>query len=152
MLYVAPKFTSAGSRPAYAAVTGAGGCTPGFWKTDTPSTDWGPTGYSPTKRYDEVFNVAGFSTELGGASNTLQVVLGLGGGCPYNLARHSVAALLNAALGTLGSLTPADIITATNTALSGGDCSSGGAIEMQKDVFEALNDTGCRDVDPGISD
>ncbi len=152
VLYVAPKFTSAGSKPAYAQVTGPGGCTPGFWKTDTPPTDWLPTGFSENEPYDVIFNVAGFAAQLGGAGKTLQFVLGIGGGCPVNLARHSVAALLNASLGTLGVLTPADIIAATNAALLTGDCSGGGAIETQKDIFDVLNNAGCRDVDPLVSD
>ena len=143
VLYVAPKFTSADSRPAYASITatGAGGCTPGFWKTDTPPTTW-PTAYPgpPGVAYDSIFAVAGYGATLGGKS--LLDVLSQGGGCEKALGRHSAAALLNAANGTLGTKTPAEVITETDAALSTGDCTT---ITTLKDTYDALNNGGCLD-------
>ena len=143
VLYVAPKFTSAGSRPVYASITATadGGCTPGFWKTDTPPTIWpalfpGPPGAA----YDSIFAVAGYAATLGG--KTLVDVLSQGGGCEKALGRHSAAALLNAANGTLGAKTPGDVIAETNAALLTGDCT---AITALKDTYDALNNGGCLD-------
>ncbi len=77
-LYVAPKFTSAGSGPVY-ATTSVGGCTQGNWKTDTPGSEWPPE-VDQNSRYDVVFNVGSFTTGLGAAGNALKVVLGWVGG------------------------------------------------------------------------
>lgn len=143
VLYVAPNFTSVNSAQAFEAITGVdrGGCTPGFWKTDTPSTDWTPTGYAPDVEYDDKFIVPiAYAGTLGGGK-TLLSVLSQGGGCEKALGRHSAAALLNAALGTIGK-TEAEVIAETNAALATENCTT---ISTLKNTFDGLNNGGCLD-------
>ena len=74
----------------YVQVTPGGeGCTPGYWKNHPES--WPPTGFSPTDDFDTVFGVDAFSPD-----KTLMDAAWLGGGGLRKLARHGVAALLNA--------------------------------------------------------
>jgi len=143
VLYVAPKFTTVSSRPAYASITGAtgGGCTPGFWKTDTKSTSW-PSAYTPLDAYDSIFTVPVLYSSTLGGGKTLSDILNQGGGCEKALGRHSVAALLNAANGTIGTETPASVISATNAALASEDCS---IIETLKNYYDEINNGGCLD-------
>jgi len=74
-----------------------GGLTPGFWKNN--ARNWGAgawaTPYEPGTTFASAFGctVTGKSSGL-----TLIQALNLGGGGPNALARHAVAALLNAAL------------------------------------------------------
>lgn len=65
------------------------GCSPGYWKNHFES--WQQTGYSPTDDFDTVFQVNIFSPDI-----TLEQALNLQGGGDGRLARHGVAALLNA--------------------------------------------------------
>jgi hypothetical protein len=63
------------------------GCTPGYWKQVHHEGSW--VGYEPYDSYSAVFGVAG-------GGNTLLQALETGGGGENALARHAVAALLNA--------------------------------------------------------
>ncbi len=142
-LYVAPSLRSIGVAPAYAQSTPTrGSCTPGFWKNHLGDFPCAP--YCPGTAYDSIFIVPGIYTASLGGAKTLQTVLGQGGGCEFALGRHSAAALLNAQ--TLGEavfgLSPASVISMTNTALGSGICST---IENLKDTFDGLNNDGCLD-------
>jgi hypothetical protein len=70
--------------------SGNEGCSHGYWMNHPES--WGPTGYAPTDDFDTVFGVDAFNPDI-----TLQEALELGGGDLAKLARHGVAALLDAA-------------------------------------------------------
>ena len=108
--------------------TGGQGCTPGYWKKHTGS--W--VGYSMTDTFDEVFGVKYFG------SLTLLEAAGLGGGGFNALARHAVAALLNASNPDVDyDLTEAEIIELVQKAFSTKDP------ELVKDEFEAFNESGC---------
>jgi len=78
------------------------GRTPGYWKNHTSS--W-PHPYETTTKFDTVFGSAS-----GYPNKTLLYVLDLGGGGKEELARHIVAALLNAAKGWTPVLTVAMVI------------------------------------------
>ncbi|ALW86664.1 hypothetical protein AUC43_17205 [Hymenobacter sedentarius] len=69
----------------------ANGCTLGYYKNHTGSDSWG-CGYTPTTLYTTVF---GSTNGLLDPNLTLLGALQLGGGKQFNLARQSVAALLN---------------------------------------------------------
>ena len=79
------------------------GCTPGYWKQEQHFDSWIPTGYAPEDLFSDVF---GFSitilwSERGKpqplSTPTLLQALEANGGGDSRLARHGVAALLNAA-------------------------------------------------------
>jgi hypothetical protein len=107
------------------------GCTPGFWKNSVGS--WPPTGYAPNNDFDLVFSVNLFNPNL-----TLLQALDLGGGGTNALARHAVAALLNASHPDVNfGMTADEVIAAVNAALSGGD------VEGTKNMFDTLNNSGC---------
>ena len=72
------------------ACDGGEGCTPGYWKNHVEA--WGCTGYGPDDNYATVFGVSPTFP----ATKTLMMALKLGGGGEYALARHAVAAILNA--------------------------------------------------------
>ena len=107
------------------------GCTPGFWKQEHPGT-W--TGYTPEQDFDAVFGVDEFDPNI-----TLLQALKLKGGGVNALARHAVAALLNAASPDVDSgWTTTDVIAAVQAALAGG-----GDIEGTKDELASYNESGC---------
>jgi hypothetical protein len=74
-----------------ASACGGEGCTPGYWKVDQHLDDWGPTGYDPDDDFDTTFGVDWFDPDV-----TLLEALWMRGGKEKALARHGVAALLNA--------------------------------------------------------
>lgn len=114
--------------------TGEQGCTPGYWKQPQHFDSW--TGYSTGDSFNTVFGGTYFSPDI-----TLLQALGRNGGGINALARHSVAALLNAS--SPGVAYPdestASIILAFQTAVEDGRT----AIEMQKNAFDAWNNGGC---------
>jgi hypothetical protein len=79
------------------------GLTPGFWKNNAENWQavaWGPTGYSPSQKFSDVFDRT-ITVNQGGRTTvtdpTLLQALGATGGDINELARHGTAALLNAA-------------------------------------------------------
>ena len=104
------------------------GCTPGFWRQPQHFQYW--TGHSPSDSYSGVFGVSR-------PGNLLQNVTALGGGANA-LARHSVAALLNATSPEVNyNLTVAEIIAGVQAAYASGD------FETFKNVLEGYNEQGC---------
>jgi hypothetical protein len=86
------------------------GCTPGYWKTHADA--WAGTGYSPTDDFDTVFGVDAFTPDI-----TLMQAAWLGGGGANKLARHSVAALLNASDSEVNyPLTQAEVLASVQNA------------------------------------
>lgn len=101
---------------------GGEGCTPGFWKNHL--THWGPTGFSPTDIFDDVFGC-----EIFGDDTTL-----LEAASPEithnTLAAHGVAALLNASHPDVSyGLEVGDVYDAV--------------CEGDKDTLETENERGC---------
>jgi hypothetical protein len=112
---------------------GGEGCTPGYWKNHPDS--WGPTGYSPTDVFDQIFNVSAFG------SKTLEEVLRTGGGGLIALGRSAVAALLSAAHPDVDyDLTEAQVLTLVHDAIVSGDADK---IERLKNYLDELNNAGC---------
>jgi hypothetical protein len=107
------------------------GCTPGFWRQDQHFDSW--VGYDPDDDFEVVFGVdASFDP------HTLGDAVLLGGGGEYALARHAVAALLNAASPDVDyPYTEAEVIAMVQAAYASGD------FESAKDVFEAANEAFC---------
>jgi len=104
------------------------GCTPGFWRQEQHFAYW--TGYAPGDSFAAVFGVARTGT-------LLQNVRATGGGANA-LARHAVAALLNAASAEVDyPYSQAEIIAAVQNAFATRN------FESAKDLLEAANELGC---------
>jgi hypothetical protein len=105
------------------------GCTPGYWKQSQHFDSW-TAPYTPSTTFASVFGSGYFSSSL-----TLLQALGLNGGGINALARHSVAALLNAANTTVDypDESTASIISAFQAAVAGD------TIESQKNTFDSWN-------------
>ncbi len=114
------------------AVPGGGeGCTPGYWKQPHHLDSW--VGYDPDDDFDTVFGTDLFSPDI-----SLLDGLERRGGGVNALARHAVAALLNAATpGVDYDLSVADVIAAVQAAEASGD------YETTKNMLVALNEQGC---------
>jgi hypothetical protein len=107
---------------------GGGGCTPGFWRQEQHFQYW--TGYSPSDSFASTFGVTR-------AGTLLENVWARGGGVNA-LARHAVAALLNASSPEVDyDRTPAEIIALVQDAFATGD------FEAVKDLLEGFNEQGC---------
>lgn len=107
---------------------GGEGCTPGFWRQSQHFQYW--TGFDPSDLYADVFGVDR-------AGNLLENVTARGGGANA-LARHAVAALLNAASAEVDyDLSIAEIIAGVQAAYDSGD------FESFKNVLEGFNEQGC---------
>lgn len=120
----------------------AEGCTPGFWKNHTGTTTgnqtnaWGPTGYSPGEKFNDVFNVSDIDI-------TLLAALQTGGGGIKKLRRHGVAALLNAAHPEIDyPLTEADVLSMIKSAIDSGDRTT---IRTLGGTLADFNEIGCED-------
>jgi hypothetical protein len=109
------------------------GCTPGYWKQPQHIDSW-PSGYAPSDSYNVAFGV----TSSFGSGFTLLEALGLGGGGENALARHAVAALLNAAHPSVNYTYPteAQVISMVQQAYQSG------SYEATKNLFDAANNTG----------
>ncbi|TVR56170.1 MAG: hypothetical protein EA421_04335 [Gemmatimonadales bacterium] len=104
------------------------GCTPGFWRQPHHFDQW--VGYAPGDSYAAVFGV-----DRDGS--LIDNVTARGGG-ENALARHSVAALLNAASPDVDyDLTVDEVIAAVQDAFASGD------FEAIKDRLEGFNEQGC---------
>jgi hypothetical protein len=109
------------------------GCTPGYWKNHPGA--WAGTGFSTGDDFDTTFGVNVFNPNL-----TLLQAAFLEDGGIKALARHAVAALLNAADPNVNyPLTTAEVITAVQNAVAAG----GGAIEALKNQLDTFNRLGC---------
>ena len=109
---------------------GSQGCTPGYWKQSQHFGSW--VTYDQDDLFETVFgrNVPG--------NPTLLDALGANGGGINALMRHSVAALLNAASGSVNyGATPAEVIAAFQAAYDSDD------LETQKNIFAGWNERGC---------
>jgi hypothetical protein len=127
---------------------GGQGCTPGYWKNNADKHDasaWGPTGYDPDDEFYDVFGVH-ITVGAGGKKTitdpTLLEALQATGGGVNALARHGVAALLNAAHPDIayGIGDPQDVIDMVYDALISGDP---GAIQTAHELLAGYNEAGC---------
>lgn len=111
--------------------TGGEGCTPGYWKQTQHFDSWAATGYAPGDSFDAVMGV---DSSFG----TLLDALEAKGGGESALARHAVAALLNASNPDVSyGFTAAGVIALVQDAYASGD------FESAKDLLEAQNELGC---------
>lgn len=110
---------------------GGEGCTPGYWKQTQHFDSWSGTGFAPGDSFDSVMGVdSSFNTLLNG--------LKANGGGENALARHAVAALLNASSsGVDYEYTSAEVIALVQDAYASGD------FESAKNLLEAQNEMGC---------
>jgi hypothetical protein len=106
------------------------GCTPGYWKQDQHFDSW--AFYTTGQSFNTVFGGTYFTPDI-----TLLAALGRNGGGINALARHSVAALLNATNGTVDypDEDTASIIADFQAAVAGGATT----IEAQKNTFDSWN-------------
>jgi hypothetical protein len=112
---------------------GGQGCTPGYWRQDHHYDSW--TGYTPGQDFDTAFGVNFFNPNI-----TLGAAVALGGGGVNALARHGVAALLNAASnGVAYNYTTAQVIAIVR----GTGAYAGLSVESRKDLLAAANEAGC---------
>jgi hypothetical protein len=119
---------------------GGAGCTPGFWRQSQHYQYW--TDYAPGDSWSSVFADPGSHNGPGGTtfagSTTLGEAVELGGGGIFALARHAVAALLNASSPEVSyDLSVADVIGFVNGAIASG------SYNAAKDLLEAFNEQGC---------
>jgi hypothetical protein len=114
------------------------GCTPGFWKQSQHFSFW--KDYTPSQKFSNVFGRT--ITISSGSDPTLLKALEAQGGCVNALARHTVAALLNAAkIGTPSfPYTKSQVISQFQVAYDSGSCS---IMEAQTDKFVLANEQEC---------
>ena len=133
---------------------GGEGCTPGYWKQSQHFGSW-TAPYTPTNpgatKYGEpdpadVFTVPGSlmikvdKVNIVLKDATLLQALNAQGGGVNALARHSAAALLNAASPANYAFSVAEVIAMVNAALASGDDT---IIENTKDKLAFQNEKGC---------
>ena len=122
-----PTFTPTPTEPP----TAFEGCTPGYWRQSQHFDSW--VGYTTSQLFGPVFSVTpGFSP------STLLNAVQLGGGGENALARHAVAAILNAANPDVNyAYSTAQIIAGVQNAYTTGD------FETFKDLLDFANNAGC---------
>jgi hypothetical protein len=109
------------------------GCTPGYWKQNQHFDSW--TAYAPGNDFDATFGVNFFTPNI-----TLVEGAGRGGGGNSALARHAVAALLNAAS---GGVDYAYSIAQVIDIVQGDGAYAGMGVEQRKDLLAVANERGC---------
>ena len=121
---------------------GGDGCTPGYWKQSHHFDSW-PAAYSPNgTTFGEVFTDCGAGDTLNRPESgsicdkTLLQALELRGGGLNALGRHAVAALLSASTVSY-DLTPGQVVSAVNDALSSNSYSS------TKNMLADYNEQNC---------
>ena len=119
---------------------GGEGCTPGYWKQDQHFDSW--VGFEPGDFFEAVFGVEDVTVRAGGRSTidnpTLLEALNATGGGVNALARHAVAALLNASNPDVDSdFTVAEVIALVQEAFESGD------FETAQRLLAAANEQGC---------
>ena len=117
------------------------GCTPGYWKQSQHRDSWEPTGYSPYRKLNRVFDDTGYL----GNRTLLQALSFEGGSSLYGakrtLLRAGVAAVLNAAHPDIDyPLTTGEVINSVNSALAGNDRAT---ILSLADQLDNYNNLGC---------
>jgi hypothetical protein len=128
---------------------GGEGCTPGYWKNNwvrwqgvEPGNAW-TSPYVGGTSFDSVFGVS-ITVRVGRVDRTnptLFQALNAQGGGINALARHAVAALLNAQSPDVDyAMTAGDVVTAVYNAIEGGD---GAVIEDLKNDLDGYNNAGC---------
>jgi uncharacterized repeat protein (TIGR01451 family) len=121
---------------------GGEGCTPGFWKQDQHFDSW--VGFDPDQSFEDVFDVdvtlgAGGQNTI--ADPTLLDALNATGGGVNALARHAVAALLNASNPDVSfDFTPQEVIDLVHDAIVSGDPAE---IEEAHQLLADANEQGC---------
>jgi hypothetical protein len=125
---------------------GGEGCTPGYWKQPQHFDSW-PAPYDPSIRFSEVFDrtIRVRWSQRGKpsiiADPTLLQALGAKGGGINALARHAVAALLNAQSPDVSfDYSVAEVIALVQRAVDSG---SKPQIERAKDRLADANEQGC---------
>ena len=121
---------------------GGEGCTPGYWKQSQHFDSW--VGYTQDQSFEAVFGV---NVTLGGTGGqplltnpTLIQALNAGGGGENALARHAVAALLNAASPDVDSdFTTAQVIALVQDAYTAGGLS----MAQVQALLSESNEDGC---------
>jgi uncharacterized repeat protein (TIGR01451 family) len=121
---------------------GGEGCTPGFWKQDQHFDSW--VGFAPEDSFEDVFGVD-VTLRAGGQNTiddpTLLDALNATGGGVNALARHAVAALLNASNPDVSfDLTPQEVIDLVQAAIESGDPAQ---IQAAHEQLAELNEQGC---------
>jgi hypothetical protein len=112
---------------------GGEGCTPGYWKQQHHFDSW-TAPYDPTDSFNTTFGDTWFTPDI-----TLLQALQLGGGGKNALARHAVAALLNAASDDVDAAQSiSEVLAAMAAAFD--DQST---IESTKNIFATNNELGC---------
>jgi uncharacterized repeat protein (TIGR01451 family) len=112
-------------------VAGEEGCTPGYWKSSPGCWEC----YSPSTLFSDVFGVS-----IDG-NPTLMQALGAKGGGVKALARHAVAAILNACDGDIAyPMSEAQIIAQVADAINAGDKDD---IESLKNMLDMYNNYDC---------
>jgi hypothetical protein len=117
---------------------GGEGCTPGFWKQDQHFDSW--VGFAPGDFFDAVFGVdvtLRVDNQQVANPTLLQALMAQGGGVNA-LARHAVAALLNASNPDVSfDFTAAEVIALVQEAVASGD------FETAHQLLAAANEQGC---------
>jgi hypothetical protein len=119
------------------------GCTPGFWRQAHHHQFW--TGFSPAGAWTTAFATLGGTHKEPGRNGatfsdatTLGAAVQFGGGGIFALARHAVAAILNASNPNIDyPLTVAQVQALVNAAIASGNYNGA------KDILEAHNELGC---------
>ena len=113
---------------------GGEGCTPGYWRQPHHFGNY-TFPYLPDTPFHDVFAGDDFGTQ------TLSEVVAARGGGINALARHAVAALLNAAHPDIsyGYATPEEVIALYDAAYTGDRAT----LNAQRDEFDELNNAGC---------
>jgi len=110
---------------------GGEGCTPGYWRQEQHFDSWVLTGYAPGDDYNSVLGVSG-------SFDTLLDAVWARGGRENALARHAVAALLNAAHPDV------DYAYSVDEVLAGvQDAYASGDFEPFKNALDTANNAGC---------
>jgi len=118
---------------------GGEGCTPGYWKQAQHFDSW--VRFEPTDSFEEVFGVE-VTLRSGGQESvddpTLLEALNATGGGVNALARHAVAALLNASSpGVNSDFTVTQVIALVQDAIESGD------LAAAQQLLAAANEQGC---------
>jgi hypothetical protein len=120
-------------------IAGGEGCTPGFWKQEQHFDSW--VAYSPDDSFEDVFGVDVILRGNGQTTiddPTLLDALNANGGGVNALARHAVAALLNASNPDVSyGFTEAEVIAMVQEAVESGDFGTAHAL------LAAENELGC---------
>ena len=124
------------------------GCTPGYWKQEQHFDSWTNPPYWTDVKFSAVFSRSITVTTKNGSDKKIEVTdptllqaLNAEGGCVNAIARHAVAALLNAANTNVNyAYSTAEIIAMVQSALDSGNCDT---IEKAKDKLDFANNAGC---------